>query len=157
MKIGSVLLITSLLLGIACIPQGSVGADIQGPLELVSVIVQGQSTAELVELITAVDGRVTQELPVIHSIVADLSPEAVEQVRLHPAVSRVWLNHSVTKAGEPDGTVEAPSAGTLLWTTTTDKPVDHAPVGAPNGTLVVADKVNTVYAYDTDGALLHWQ
>jgi len=155
----SIFVMVTLLLGLVWFPQSVNGANSkvgealqdvlgQGYAQSVSVIVQGQSLDALTALIAAQSGRVTQELPVIYSVVAELSPKAIQEVARHPAVERVWLDQSVTQADAP------PEAGTVLWTATTNKYVDRTPAVAPGGTLVVADRTRTVYAFGMDGALL---
>lgn len=116
--------------------------------ETSSFIVKGETLAEIEALVLENNGRITRRLPIINSVVADLSPEAVRVLENHPDVKGLWLNGKVDAAGS------MPSGGTLLWTGSTSNSVESVPAMDAGGNLYVADSHRTLYAFAANGSLL---
>jgi serine protease AprX len=159
-NIVTILVLVALLAGFAWTPHNAPvveAREIDRPGEteiynesvsLLSVIVKGKSLTEIEELVLAYDGHITSRLSIINSVVADLSPHAVEALKNHPDVLGVWLNRSVDVAST------IPEGGTLLWTSSTSSSIESRPAMGVNGTIYVADRNRKLYAFAADGSLL---
>ncbi|MBN1314745.1 MAG: S8 family serine peptidase, partial [Anaerolineales bacterium] len=156
----TILVLAGLLSGVAWVPRNAAGMEariidepgndgLQSESDTpLSVIVKGKSLAEIEALVLEYDGRITRRLSIINSVVAELSPQAVQMLEDHPDVLGVWLNRSVDVAGM------LPEGGTLLWTASTSSFVESEPAMGAGGNIYVADSNRKIYAFAVDGSLL---
>jgi serine protease AprX len=79
----------------------SAPATAEGAERLISVIVQGLSPAATEAAVTSVGGRVTQPLPIINGVSADVPASSVNEVRSMPGVLNVTTDDKVEFLGGP--------------------------------------------------------
>jgi len=90
--LASVLLVT----GLASAPAAAEGAE-----RLVSVIIQGVTPGAVTEAVESVGGTVTQPLPIVNGVSADVPASSVRTVRSMPGVLNVTADSPVEFMGGP--------------------------------------------------------
>jgi serine protease AprX len=68
---------------------------------VVSVIVQGPTSADASHAVTSVGGRVTDALPIVDGVVADVAPGYIDALRQSPGVVEVTRNAPIRFEGKP--------------------------------------------------------
>ena len=86
-----------LLTGVASAPAAAEATE-----RFVSVIVQGISPDAVDSAVTRVGGRVTQPLPIVNGVSADVPASSVNSVRSMPGVLNVTANEKVAFQGGPE-------------------------------------------------------
>lgn len=106
----------------------SVSASAEGT-GAVEVIVQGQGTASVADLVSAAGGRVTRELGIIDAVAAELTASQLAVLAGADGVRRIWDSDMVEASKRTTPSTDGPSGTSSYPSLST--PTSSTPKGSP--------------------------